>query len=215
VPIACIRYRLRQPLCRYVLLCFEALGRRLQCKNEGASMTSFINLPGIGNSGEGHWQTYWEASDSRFTRFDPASWDEPDLADWISALDRATGRQSSSVVLVAHSLACLLIGHWAHKTTNHIAGAFLVAVPDPTGDDFPQQAASFKNVPAQRLPFPALVIASSNDPYSTLDTARTCAAGWGCPCVDVGEHGHINDVGSWEQGKMLLTAFAAGTSRPG
>ena len=179
-------------------------------------MTSFINLPGLGGSGEAHWQTLWEASDNRFSRFEPASWSEPELTDWIDALDRATGQQSGPIILVGHSLAGLLVGHWAADRAGTVAGAFLVATPDPEDAGFPVQAASFKNVPGQALPFPALMIASSDDPYCSLDNARARAAAWGCPCIDVGSHGHINSasgLGAWQQGKELLTAFAAGAAK--
>lgn len=179
-------------------------------------MTSFINLPGIGGSGEGHWQTIWEASDSRFCRFQPSSWDEPSLTDWVEALDRTITQRRAPVILVAHSLACLLVSHWANTRTVRIAGAFLVGVPDPMGSQFPKQAASFKAVPAVRLPFPALVVASSNDPYGTLIHARRRSDEWGCACIDIGEQGHINEassLGVWQQGRLLLTAFAAGVGK--
>ena len=45
-------------------------------------MHDIITLPGLGGSGDTHWQTLWERTDARFTRFQPASWDQPDLHDW-------------------------------------------------------------------------------------------------------------------------------------
>ena len=137
---------------------------------------------------------------------------EPDLKDWISALDRAVGAASKPPVLVAHSLACLLVAHWQQVSTAAVAGAFLVAVPNPQSEAFPVEAASFANPPLGEFKFPSLIIASANDPYGTIEHARAKAKQWGSGIVEAGELGHINEASGledWSQGKALLTAFAA------
>lgn len=181
-------------------------------------MAAIVTLPGIGGSGEAHWQSLWEASDPSMARFQPASWDQPELDDWIAALDRAVLAAAGPPLLVAHSLACLLVAHWAARREESagvaVRGAFLVAVPDPDGPAFPTaEAATFRGVPELALPFPALVVASSDDPYGSLEHARRRAAAWGAGLVEVGALGHINDasgLGGWPQGRMLLQAFRAG-----
>jgi hypothetical protein len=58
-----------------------------------------------------------------------------------------------------------------------------------------------------RLPFPSIVVASSNDPYVTLSRAKTFATAWGSEFVMIGEAGHINSasgLGNWEKGLILL-----------
>ena len=75
-------------------------------------MTDIVILPGIGGSGALHWQTRWEKTNPRYRRFQPTDWNQPDLEDWISALDRAVGAAPKPPLLVAHSLACLLVAHW-------------------------------------------------------------------------------------------------------
>jgi len=55
----------------------------------GSAMSDILILPGIGGSGEEHWQTYWEKAQPSMRRFAPGSWDNPDLADRIASLDRA------------------------------------------------------------------------------------------------------------------------------
>jgi predicted alpha/beta hydrolase family esterase len=141
-------------------------------------MHDTITLPGLGGSGDTHWQTIWERDDARFMRFQPASWDQPDLDDWEQSLERAVRSCATPPVLVAHSLACLLVAHWAARFPSSIAGAFLVAVPDPDGANFPMEAAAFKTVPDRALPFPSLVIASGRslwrDPCDTA--ASQCLA---------------------------------------
>jgi uncharacterized protein len=176
-------------------------------------MTSFITLPGIGGSGETHWQTHWEASDSCFTRFHPSDWDKPHLADWQDALERQIDNSPSPPVLVAHSLACLLVAHAAETVAGRVMGAFLVAVPDPASAAFPAAAASFANPPRHRLPFPTLIVASANDPYATPDYVKERAEEWDAGFVEIGPCGHINGasgLGIWDQGRMLFGAFCAG-----
>lgn len=177
-------------------------------------MTDIVILPGIGGSGELHWQTRWEKTDPRYRRFQPTDWNQPDLEDWISALGRAVGAAPKPPLLVAHSLACLLVAHWQQVSTAPVAGAFLVAVPNPQSEAFPAEAASFANPPASKFRFSSLIIASASDPYGTIEYARGRASQWGSGIVELAELGHINEasgLGGWPQGKALLTAFAAGT----
>ncbi len=179
-------------------------------------MTSLIMLPGIGGSEEEHWQTRWERADPAIVRLAPRSWNKPELTDWIAALERAVSTGAERPVLVAHSLACLLVAHWAKHTRKRIAGAFLVGVPDPAGPRFPVQASTFREVPEDRLPFPALVIASTDDLYGTSGYARNRAHRWGAGFIELGAFGHISaasGLGDWPQGRALLEAFCAGATK--
>ena len=94
-------------------------------------MSEFIIVPGIGGSGEAHWQTRWQQANPAMRRFSPADWHRPDLDDWIAALDLAIAAASAPPVLIAHSLGCLLVAHWQLASRRACAGALLVAVPDP------------------------------------------------------------------------------------
>lgn len=176
-------------------------------------MATFIMLPGIGGSGATHWQTHWEAGDPCFTRFRPGDWDRPDLADWLGALEDSIARAKAPPVLVAHSLACLLVAHAAPRIAGRVKGAFLVAVPDPASPVFPQAARRFADPSRQALPFPALMVASSDDPYAASAYVRTRAREWDAGLVEIGDCGHINGasgLGTWEEGRRLLDAFCAG-----
>jgi uncharacterized protein len=146
--------------------------------------SAIVTLPGIGNSNKTHWQTHWELGHPDMQRFAPASWDKPDLTDWIESLDRAVRACATPPLLVAHSLACLLVAHWHLTSSNPIAGAFLVAVPDPLSSVFPVGAAEFADAPEIHFSFPTLIIASSNDRYGALDYVRGRASHWGAGMVD-------------------------------
>lgn len=175
-------------------------------------MTEFIHLPGIGSSGEDHWQSHWEQADPAIRRFAPASWDQPDLVDWIVALDRAVGAAKRPPVLVAHSLACLLVAHWEKQRSAPVKGALLVAVPDPRSPPFPAEAAGFASVPEERFRFPSLIVASTNDPYASLRYVEARAGQWGSDLVNIGAKGHINggsNLGDWPEGRQILMEFHA------
>lgn len=175
-------------------------------------MTEFIHLPGIGSSGEDHWQSHWEQADRAIRRFAPASWDQPDLVDWIVALDRAVGAAKRPPVLVAHSLACLVVAHWEKQRSAPVKGALLVAVPDPRSPAFPAEAAGFASVPEERFRFPSLIVASTNDPYASLPYVEARAGQWGSDLVNIGAKGHINgrsNLGDWPEGRQILMEFHA------
>ncbi|MFV3130097.1 RBBP9/YdeN family alpha/beta hydrolase [Niveispirillum sp. KHB5.9] len=162
-------------------------------------------IPGIGGSGEAHWQSHWQTGDPQTRRLDVPDWDRPDLGDWIAGLDRLVAGFMEPPLLVAHSLGCLLVAHWAGRAP--VAGALLVAPPDPSGPIFPAEAAGFGPVPRRPLPFPAIVVASSDDPYGSMAHAEGLAAAWEAELVMAGALGHINGasgLGDWVWGRQVL-----------
>lgn len=172
--------------------------------------TKILILPGHGNSGPRHWQTLWENSAPNYVRVQQRDWGNPDCADWVRTLDRAIGELKQPPVLVAHSLACLVVVHWAVHPTKPIKGALLVAPPDPDGPNFPVKAIGFTPLPQVRLEFPSIVIASSNDPYGSVEFARRCAVNWGSRFINIGDCGHINadsGLGNWPEGMAQLKSI--------
>lgn len=175
-------------------------------------MTEIIHLPGIGNSGKFHWHTLWEDADPTIRRFAPTSWDEPDLVDWIAALEEVVRAAQTPPILVVHSLSCLLVAHWHQVSDLPIRGAMLVAVPDPESPAFPSQAVSFAGAPQRKFRFPSLIVASTDDPYGSLPYVQTRAEQWGCELKVIGAAGHINGqskLGDWPEGLALLRAFVS------
>lgn len=62
------------------------------------------------------------------------------------------------------------------------------------------------------LIFPSIVVASADDPYSTLDSAKSCAESWGSRFINIGTAGHINSssgLGNWREGFSLYKKLAA------
>ncbi|KAF0811798.1 hypothetical protein IGB42_03608 [Andreprevotia sp. IGB-42] len=181
------------------------------------AMHPVLIIPGIGGSGAGHWQSRWQAFHPSCSRVEQADWDHPLLAAWLARLDAAIVASGPDTLLAAHSLGCLLVAHWAASTPRPIRGALLVAVPDPAGPAFPAEAASFGPTPANRLPFPATLVASTDDPYGSLDHASATATNWGANFVNAGAHGHLNaasGLGDWPAGWQLLQQFSAPDTAP-
>ncbi|MDH5562702.1 MAG: alpha/beta hydrolase [Nitrospirota bacterium] len=163
-------------------------------------------VPGIGNSDHDHWQTLWEFANPEFIRVQQRDWNRPVCDEWVNVLEQTVAETRESPVLVAHSLGCLCVAHWAACTSRKIKGALLVAPPNPEEACFPSEATGFSPVPLGSFGFPSIVVASSNDPYGSLEFARSCASGWGSRFVNIGAAGHINSesgLGEWAEGFWL------------
>jgi hypothetical protein len=97
-----------------------------------------------------------------------------------------------------------------------IAGAFLVAPPDTDRSDLDEPVKRFALPRLERLAFPALVVASEDDPHCTFDRARHLANAWGAGLVSAGKAGHINTAsghGPWPEGWRFLEDFCAALER--
>lgn len=165
-------------------------------------------LPGLNNSGEAHWQTLWEKRFPQFTRVQQSEWDNPVMTKWIETIDEyVSKRQPENVILVGHSLACSTIVHWANKYQRKIKGALLVSPSDTEAESYPAGTTGFTPMPLHKLPFPSIMVVSSNDKYVSLDRSRIFANAWGSQVVNIGNAGHINSdskLGFWEFGLELL-----------
>jgi predicted alpha/beta hydrolase family esterase len=186
--------------------------------DDSLASASVLVIPGWNGSGAAHWQTIWERKYTRFRRVEQDNWSRPARRDWIAQIGADLDRAPSSTFLVAHSLGCLAVAHWAAAAgtkTDRIAGAFLVAPPWLTESDrCPAQLADFLPMPVQRLPFPSLLVVSEDDPYLPIEVAAPLASAWGAQLVDVGRQGHINvesGHGPWPAGEGLLRGFVART----
>ena len=166
-------------------------------------------LPGLGNSGDKHWQTFWHEKFKNSIRLVQDNWDEPVREDWIARLNENILKLDQPTILVAHSLAVSLVLHWAEKHNNeHIIGAFLVAPADVDSPEHtPESIRNFSPMPLYKLPFPSVVVASENDPYALFERKQYFAQQWGSDFVNVGQQGHINsdsDLKYWEEGQEIL-----------
>lgn len=178
------------------------------------SKLAALILPGLGNSGPDHWQSHWERQDPTCERVSQGEWDVPCCENWVAQLSRTVAQRSTPAILVAHSSACALVAHWAVSAPlpqlARIHGALLVAPSDPDNPNYPHGPVGFGPMPLRELPFPSVVVASSNDRYVSPEQARKYAAAWGGRLVLLQSAGHINassGFGPWPEGYSLLDSL--------
>ncbi|KQS08071.1 hypothetical protein ASG04_13085 [Curtobacterium sp. Leaf183] len=174
----------------------------------------WVIVPGIWNSDPEHWQSRWQAErHETAVRIAPTSWSGPDPDDWARAIDRAVAATEGPPVLVAHSLGVIAAWRWlVDHDDGRVAGAFLVAPPDPAAPGFPAAAAGF-TLPERSVATPTLLVVSDDDPYCSTERATAMGDALGADVRRIGEHGHVNvasGVGDWPVGRGLLEDFTAG-----
>ena len=165
-------------------------------------------LPGWQNSGPNHWQSHWESLYG-YERVEQHDWTRPLRGDWITRLEEVVLDSTAPVLLVAHSMGCLLVAAWsAHsRNTHRVSAALLVAPGDAEREELRPILTSWSPIPLQRPPFKSVLVGSRNDPYCSEERARQFASAWGSDYVDYGSHGHINaesGLGHWPDGHALL-----------
>lgn len=169
--------------------------------------STILTLPGIGGSGPQHWQTLWE-KDYGFTRIEQADWETPFRDEWVAGIEQEVAKyQRKDLILVGHSAVCSAIAKWSERYQTRIKAALLVAPADPEAQTFPQAAKGFAPMPLSELPFPSIVVASTNDFFASMERAKLFASSWGSEFINIGQAGHINvasGYGSWDAGLEIL-----------
>ncbi len=183
-----------------------------------------LTVPGLRGSGPSHWQSRWEAGRRDTRRIELGMWDRPRRNPWVTRIDQAVRASSAPVVFAAHSLGCIALAWWSELAgldwPGPVRGALLVAPPDLGFRPLAAELADFAPTPRRALPFPAILVASEDDPWISIAAARSLAADWGARFACVGAAGHINaasGLGDWPEGQMLLQRLidpaAAGPER--
>ena len=173
-------------------------------------MRSVLLVPGIGNSGPAHWQSLWQARHTDVRRVMQRDSDRPVCDEWVGALDQAVGQAAGPPILVAHSLGCLAVAHWAARSDRPCFAILLVGVPDPGGPAFPSAATGFATVPPALLKYHVTVVSSSDDPYATTSYTEDRVAAWGAEHIRLGRRGHINaesGLGEWPEGWAIVNRW--------
>jgi predicted alpha/beta hydrolase family esterase len=169
--------------------------------------STVLILPGWHNSGPDHWQSRWQNAHG-YTRVEQHNWDLPLRGDWMMQLEESV-LSLPNVVLVAHSLSCVMVAAWAsHSQHAHkVKGALLAAPADVERPEMQHLLHSWSPIVRERLPFQSTVAVSRNDPHCSLMRASALAHAWGSRLIDCGMSGHINadsHLGDWPEGFSLL-----------
>jgi predicted alpha/beta hydrolase family esterase len=165
-----------------------------------------LTAPGLYGSGPQHWQSVWEKLPG-YKRIEQGNWNEPVMSEWVHTIETAVAEAGPDVVIVAHSLGCIALAHWAQQTKLRIRGALLVAPADTERQAFPKEATGFAPIPLSTLPFKSIVVSSTNDEFASPQRTVTFANAWGSRFVNAGDKGHINaesNLGEWSAGQSLV-----------
>ena len=173
------------------------------------SEADILIVPGLGAIGPDHWQRRWGTRFSTGHFVVPESGDRRTLEPWVETIRHDIMMATRPVVLVAHSLGVSAVVHAAAGLHDaKVRGAFLVAPPDHEGKTLPDHAAPFGHVPRDPLPFPSMLIASTSDPYCSVERAADLAACWASDFHLAGPAGHFDTAsghGPWPEGLVMFT----------
>lgn len=176
----------------------------------------YLIVPGWHDSAEEHWQSHWQRHLPNCSRVAQASWAKPRREDWVGELQRSIAAEDSPVILIAHSLGCITVAHWAElaplSTLRQVQGALLVSPADVQRENCPPALRNFAPIPAHLLPFPSHVVASDNDAAVSSARALEMARQWGAEVGILSGAGHINVQSGhrrWEQGFAYLYRLQA------
>ncbi|QEY58794.1 alpha/beta hydrolase [Pseudomonas sp. C27(2019)] len=171
----------------------------------------YLIVPGWQGSPAEHWQSHWQQVLPECTRVEQDDWLLPQRQAWIAQLEAQIAADQRPVVLIAHSLGCVTVAHWAAQASAgllaRVRGALLVAPADVERIDCPAALVNFAPIPTEPLPFPSVLIGSSNDHAADAQRAVLFARQWGSTVTILSQAGHINVQSGhhrWEQGFAWL-----------
>lgn len=188
------------------------------------STPAVLIVPGLRDAVPRHWQTLLEAQLRAAGRVvagvPPMGREDLDCATRVDAVERTAQALRGPLVIVAHSAGCLMVAHWAARTTRPVRGALLAVPPDfdtPMPPGYPTldalRAGGWLPVPRRRLPFPSIVAASRDDPLARLVRVAGLARAWGSRLDDLGLVGHLNPAsgyGAWPLAERYLDELSQG-----
>jgi predicted alpha/beta hydrolase family esterase len=175
------------------------------------SEADILIVPGLGGSAEDHWQSRWERQLKTAQRVVQEDWDHPVLKVWLQKLSESIAQTTRPLIMIGHSLGALAITHLPEDVAAKIKGAMLVTPPAAsTILQIAEIDPAFAAPPPHKLLYPALLIASRDDPYSSYAESEALAASLGAEVVDAGASGHLNldsGHGPWPEGLMRFAGF--------
>ncbi len=167
-----------------------------------------VLVPGYGNSGPQHWQSFIEHNYQNVTRVQQQNWDKPERKQWLETLNKTIAAIDGKVLLVGHSCGAVAITQWAATyQSDKIIGALLVAPADVDSETAIPEIRVQRPLSFSTLPFPSIVVCSDNDPYLSLERGLWFASQWGSEVITLANAGHIHTesgYGKWPQGVQLI-----------
>src|SRR5580698_10416209 len=111
----------------------------------------FLIQPGWTDSDPEHWQSHWQRRlGERAEKIEQRDWFNPLLKEWEETARKTIARQRVPVVILAHSMGCILTAKLLAQPLSPVVGAVLVAPADVERPDIPEPTANF--APISRAP---------------------------------------------------------------
>lgn len=171
----------------------------------------YLIVPGWQGSVDDHWQSHWQRSLPNSARVEQGDWLTPRREEWVATLERHIAADPRPAILIAHSLGCVTVAHWAARaplaSLRRVRGALLVAPADVQRPNCPEALRNFAPIPRHLLPFPSQVVGSDNDSAASAARVIELARDWGSEAAILSGAGHINVKSGhqrWEQGFTYL-----------
>ncbi|MGB3301073.1 RBBP9/YdeN family alpha/beta hydrolase [Gordonia sp. (in: high G+C Gram-positive bacteria)] len=175
---------------------------------------TYVIVPGLRGHVEDHWQTILAGQLQNSVIVPQVEGDPIQLDARLALLESVVAAQEAPVILVAHSAGVPTTVFWAAQTKLPVAGALLATPPDLTQEMHAPHPtleqlsdAGWGPVPMDTLPWPSIVVSSTNDPLASTETVAEYAQSWGSTLVEGGEVGHLNPAsgyGPWPRAVELL-----------
>lgn len=171
-------------------------------------------LPDLDGADGSCWQQHWTETRMDCRMVDLGHSGSPDRNSLVMRLDHALRGVNAPVVLVGHGSGALTINAWAGlmsgESENIVVGALLIGPSDPLAQRADMRLKAFAPFPSAIMSFPALVVASEDDPAVSVDRAFDFARLWGAGFARFGACGHFGSadgLGWWPEGEELLDRF--------
>jgi uncharacterized protein len=178
--------------------------------------TDILVIPGYEGAGPVHWQSRMVGKLSTARIVDQPDWLHSSQSIALAQIVKAVDEATRPIVFVAHSLGNILVAQAVPELTDQglidrVRGAYFVAAPVARAvAELAKVDPAFGNIPRDPLPFPSVLVASSNDPFASLEDSADLALAWGSKLIEAGEQGHINTAsghGPWPEGMMSFAGF--------
>lgn len=176
--------------------------------------STVLIIPGLRDHVEEHWQTFLASKLQKIRTVPPAEINKLNCANRVARIQAELEKIQGPVILVAHSAGVLMTVHWAAQHQANIHGALLVTPPNlaqqwpenyPSPDVLHQEG--WDPLPDQKLPFPSIVVASTNDHLASFESVVSLAEVWGSELINAGAVGHLNPAsgfGEWLLAEELI-----------
>lgn len=183
------------------------------------TQATILIVPGLRDHVAEHWQTLLEARLEKVRSVPPLTTDKLSCQARVENLQQQIAAIEGDIILVAHSAGCLMVAHWAAAFRRDIKGALLVTPPDLQATwpaAYPSPATlceqGWAPLPREKLPFPSILAASSNDHLATFVASSALAGEWGSEILYLGEVGHMNPAsgfGPWPDAEIYIAQLDA------